>query len=97
MEGSDYSYDKLLTINADAIALLEESNSSYVLTKTDFVFLMNQGYEFLFFSVNTSEQTTKVYRYEEGDELPQEVASSFEEWFDSACDDEIEAYEDLKR
>ena len=61
-----------------AIELLAENNTVNFLTETDFVFLMHQGYIFLYFST-TQLPDPDVWIYTESDEQPRLVSklSSF--------------------
>ena len=70
--------------------MLDAAEAGFRLKDTDFVFAVHQGYEFLFFGAQESDDPA-VWRYAEGDAAPQEVFSQFSEWLNACVSDEIDA------
>jgi hypothetical protein len=90
--GSDCSpkdYPSFLEAAADLIA---QSGLELFLTETSVVFLVHQGYTFLYFE-SAAGYDTAILQYTEGDSAPKETSSSFAELVDS----ELCVWEDLNR
>ena len=87
--GTDFLFPKLLGLRVQADELLRESNSSTRLGPHHFVFAAHQGYQFLYFSIDGTNDP-EVFRYLEGEE-PELVAPSFSSWLLGCVDDEIAA------
>lgn len=90
LAGTDYLFPDLLTLRAQAEHLLRECGVPGLLDKTDFVFAMHQGYQFLLLRCGESADP-RVYRYEDGDDAFELVANSFSEWLIGCVTDEIAA------
>ena len=95
LEGSDAFYPEILTCRDTAEQLLAEEKSTFLLSKSRFVFLQHQGYQFLFFDTTCGEDPP-VFRYLEGDKIPTKVADSFSEWLRSTIIAEIEINNKVK-
>lgn len=93
MRGSDFACGQLLRINREARDLLREGGLS--LSSSAFVFLMHQGYQFLYFDLNGGADP-EVSRFEEGGTI-QRLGVSFSIWFLGAVDDEIRIVRGLGR
>ena len=78
--GSDCHCSVLLNLKESAEELLNEYGQTFVLGKEDFVFLMHQGYQFLYFKADGSSDDPPVYHYLEGWDNPKQIANSFSEW-----------------
>lgn len=65
LQGDDFHIDVVAEINLWVRQLLEESNEKYRLSSGDFVFLMHQGYEFVYFESGVGENPP-VHQYVEG-------------------------------
>ena len=79
MIGSDCTIGHLPSINDAAPELIAESNATEHFPDRFFVFLMHQGYTFLYFPVGESEDPP-VYCYLEGDPEPKRVSTRFSDW-----------------
>ncbi|HMB55426.1 MAG TPA: SMI1/KNR4 family protein [Thermoanaerobaculia bacterium] len=91
MVGSDLHYPGLLKLRAAADELLEDDGTPFRLGPHQVVFLMHQGYQFLFLD-DAGGDDPAVHHYLEGEE-PNRVCNSFSEWLRIAVEDEIEAAE----
>jgi hypothetical protein len=91
LRGSDFLYPRLLTLKDSGRHLLEEDEVDFVLGDEHFVFLMHQGYQFLYFDTTESEDPP-VYLYLEGEGEPSKVADSFSAWLETAVKGEIEEW-----
>lgn len=63
--GSDFGYPTILTLREAAEELLAENNATITLPANAFVFLMHQGYQFLFFHADGVNDDPPVYWYME--------------------------------
>ena len=93
LQGSDFAWSQLARINREARELVRSAGAR--LPPSAFVFLMHQGYQFLFFAVSEG-RDPQVLRFEEGGSI-QPVGMAFSEWFLSAADDEIRAWRNVRR
>jgi hypothetical protein len=93
--GTDFLFPAILELRGQAERLLALSGTRYALKPSDFVFAAHQGYQFLFFTAGT-EADPPVYRYMEGDMLPERVADAFSHWLWQASDDEVRAHRALQ-
>lgn len=73
--GTDMFYRHLFNLREFAEELLEENNVDLTLPKTAFVFLMHQGYQFLYF--DSTLKNPPIYGYNEGNEGPQLLYKKF--------------------
>jgi len=94
--GTDLFLPKLPKLRSWAEALLQRTNSPYRLSPDIFVFLVHQGYQFLFFHLNQGEDP-EVFHFEEGEEQPRMVFRHFTVWLAASVDDEIAAYHEVHR
>lgn len=74
--GTNVFYNRLFELRTDSEELLAENQESFHLSEDAFVFLMHQGYEFMYFSTNAGDDPP-VFQYVEGMGPPSEVCSSF--------------------
>jgi SMI1 / KNR4 family (SUKH-1) len=88
LEGTDFLYSDLKTLQTDAVRLLRECKVLWRPTKADFVFAAHQGYQFLFFDTSKGDDPA-VHLFLEGEEGPREVAPSFSSWFMQCALEEI--------
>lgn len=86
--GEDVFYSDILNLRGYADELLAESQAGFVLPKSAFVFLMHQGYQFLFFDTASGEDPA-VFHYMEKEAQPKEVFTNFSKWLNAILDDEI--------
>lgn len=84
--GSDYSIDKVKSLNGYAKELLEENDFPHSLGENDFVFWLHQGYMFYFFKLDEGEDPA-VYYYSEC-----ENQTDFVKCYDSFTDFIIDPY-----
>jgi hypothetical protein len=92
--GTDFLFADLGGLRLRAQQSPHETKASFRLKDRDFVFAAHQGYEFLFFDAQESDDPA-VWHCEEGDSAPQKVFSHFSEWLDACVSDEVEAYSAL--
>src|SRR5215472_15285228 len=71
LEGSDAFFPTLLELREGAEELLAENKSELVLPQDAFVFLMHQGYQFLYFRTAQPDPDPQVSHYLEGKGLSQ--------------------------
>lgn len=79
-EGTDIFYPEILEIRRGAEDLLDEDNSDFELSTSDFVFALHQGYQFMYFSVVEDVDDPPVYYYMEGAEASHKKWASFSEF-----------------
>lgn len=89
MEGTDFLFRNLTSLRHEALNLLKECNADLELGPRDFVFAAHQGYQFLYFNSEESENPG-VFYYLDGEETSEKIASSFTEWFAQVVEDEVE-------
>jgi len=92
MRGTDFRYADHVDIFSQrkgAEELLIASGSSFHLMPTHFVFMSHQGYQFLFFDCDSTDDPA-VWRYREGDADPEPVASRFSMWLRVCVIDEVD-------
>jgi hypothetical protein len=77
--GSDCTIRHLTSINEFAPELISENNAAEQFPEPIFVFLMHQGYTFLYFLVDDSDDPA-VFCYLEGDPEPKRVSDRFSDW-----------------
>jgi hypothetical protein len=94
LEGSDFLFPAVLNLRSEAERLLITSHGPFRLTRNHFVFVMHQGYEFLFLDTEFDNDPA-VFLFTDGDEQPQQVYQRFSEWLMACVADEISAYRDL--
>ena len=75
--GSDCRYGHLLHLREYAGRLLQENDRPFKLPKEAFVFLMHQGYQFLYFLADGKSPDPAVHHYLEGEEGPEQMSDSF--------------------
>ena len=78
------------------LAELRHCDTEFVLSKHDFVFLVHQGYQFLFFDTIYADDPP-VFLYSDNEHEPKKIFDHFSEWLLAAVDDEIEAFESLMK
>jgi len=88
MVGSDFDMRYLPDLKGSAANLLDECGDPFVLGEKDFVFIMHQGYTFLYTSCNGSDDPP-VYSYLEDNPAPRREFDHFSEWI-ALCRREIE-------
>ncbi|HEX4606813.1 MAG TPA: SMI1/KNR4 family protein [Urbifossiella sp.] len=78
--GSDCTISALPRLRSGAENLLQRCGSEYTLPERAMVFLMHQGYSFVYFVADGASADPPVFAYVEGDTVPVEVAGSFTGW-----------------
>jgi hypothetical protein len=86
--GADFAFPELLEYREIADSLMSELED-LELDEQDFVFLMEQGYQFFFFRVGDSENPP-VFFYDDDDPVFRKVYDSFTEWLDVCIKEEID-------
>lgn len=83
--GSDSHYPRILTLKQSAISLTSETQVEIPMLNESVVFLMHQGYVFLY--VSTSGEDPSVMQFHESFAEPQQVADSFSEFVVNSVSD----------
>lgn len=78
--GSDWAYPDLLKLKLHASELLNENANSFVLPDDAFVFLMHQGYQFMYFRTNDLKADPEVYYYIEMEDIALGIYAPVREW-----------------
>jgi hypothetical protein len=78
--GSDCTIRHLPCLRAGAEDLLRQCGSRYTLPEQALVYLMHQGYYFVYFLADGVSEDPPVFAYLEGDPAPVEKAESFSAW-----------------
>ena len=78
--GSDCTLDYLYDLRGWAEELLEEWHRPFELSKQAVVFLMHQGYVFLYFQAGGGNEDPAVFRFLEGDPGPVQKSERFSDW-----------------
>jgi hypothetical protein len=78
--GFDCSIRVVPKLREWAEELLAECGSPFVLPANAVVFLMNQGYYFVYFLADRGSDDPAVYAYLEGQQAPDQKAESFSAW-----------------
>lgn len=85
-QGTDIFYPEILENRAGAEELLEEDQSDFRLLQSDFVFAIHQGYQFMYFNTENSDDPPVSY-YAEGKGLTQRRWETFSAYLLSATED----------
>jgi len=93
--GTDFLFPDVLTLREQAERLLQECKAKIALGKTDFVFAVHQGYQFLFMKSGESDDPA-VFLYEECEEDFRLAADRFSDWLLACVEDEIAAAKAVK-
>jgi hypothetical protein len=78
--GSDCTIYHLPRLRAGAEDLLRRCGSPFLLPERAIVYLMHQGYYFVYFLADGASEDPSVFSYLEGDPAPVENAESFSAW-----------------
>jgi hypothetical protein len=78
--GSDCTTRHVPRLRQGAEELLREFGSSFTLPENAVVFLMHQGYYFVYFVADAGLEDPPVFAYLEGDAAPLQKAESFSAW-----------------
>ncbi|MGT2526144.1 hypothetical protein ACU4GG_02220 [Streptomyces nojiriensis] len=93
MQGTDVFYPAVIGLGQAARELLEENNVPFVLTDSDRVILMHQGYQFDFLRGAGSDP--EVWSYCEGggpDDVPKPSFARFTDWLQAHVTQQTEAW-----
>lgn len=82
LTGSDYGYSYLVKLRNCAEELLQENGNPFQLAQNDFVFIMHQGYQFLFFPCGEDTDNPPVYYYLEGEPDKELKFDRFTDWIE---------------
>jgi SMI1 / KNR4 family (SUKH-1) len=91
LQGSDFLFPELLLLREQAERLLRGMKGQFTLSNHDFVFLVHQGYEFLFFDALASDDPP-VWFYLEQETRPKRLFDRFSLWLLAAVADEVRAF-----
>jgi len=89
LEGTDAFYRHLPRLRKWAQESLSESNSSFKLTKSFFVFASHQGYEFLLLELRENDQDPPVWICHEGDQQPVRKWPTFSAYLENVFDQTV--------
>jgi hypothetical protein len=78
--GTDWALRYLRRLQSGARTLLTENGEPFELPPKAFVFLMHQGYQFMYFIADGLNDDPAVYYYLEGHSGPERRAEHFSEW-----------------
>lgn len=86
--GADFAFPELLEYREIADSLMSELED-FELDERDFIFLMEQGYQFFFFRAGDSDDPP-VFFYDDDDPGFRKVYGSFTEWLDVCIKEELD-------
>lgn len=95
LTGTDFLCAFLPELRRQAERLLEETNASFRLAETDFVFASHQGYQFLYFTTGQLGDPA-VWCFADGDSEPRCVFDHFSQWLSACVSDEIAAWQAIR-
>lgn len=78
--GSDCTIRHLPGLRVAAEELIKKSGSQFQLPRKPVVFLMHQGYSFVYFVADETSEDPPVFFYQEGDAAPMKKAERFTDW-----------------
>jgi len=96
LQGTDFSFPVILGLRESAEDLIKECDAKITLSKTDFVFVFHQGYQFLYFNSKDSDDPP-IYLFVDEEPISQKVFNKFSEWLIQCVKDETEAFRDLNK
>ncbi|MCB1024491.1 MAG: SMI1/KNR4 family protein [Acidobacteria bacterium] len=76
----DIYFESIVGNQRAAAELLKEDKNGFVLSEMDFVFAMNQGYEFMYFDLKQDTEDPAVYYYIEGSKMPEKKFEKFSDF-----------------
>ena len=94
-KGSEFFYPDLLELRSYANELLEEDGNCFVLPIDAFVFFFHQGYQFMYFIVDSDNQHL-IYNYIQGDKEPTIAYLSLEDFFIKSIEEHYQILESIK-
>jgi hypothetical protein len=86
--GTDWLYPQLLELGEAARDLLYQ-HTKFKLSDSDFVFLMHQGYQFMYFRTGTGDPDPEVRRYLEPWDAPRHTGVSLTQLLEQTLADEL--------
>jgi hypothetical protein len=89
LRGEEHSYPDLLTLKEGAQEILADSEITYRLSPTDFVFWMSQGTQFAFFDTSVGDDPL-VFHYREYTAAPIKRHDHLSEFLDYMLDTQLE-------
>jgi hypothetical protein len=87
LEGTDYSFPKVLGFRCDADLLVSQQQIDFHLAQSDFVYLFHQGYTFQYFGCGSNDDPP-IFLFGEGDRQPTKIFDSFSAWLLTAVEDD---------
>lgn len=91
LEGTDIFYPDTLSIRDGAEELLREDRAPFELSASDFVFCSHQGYQFMYFRLDDSNEDPPVYYYIEGSGFTEKKWDHFSLFLLKAVEDQIKS------
>jgi hypothetical protein len=85
LKGTDIFYEHLPRLRGWAEESLRESNSSFQLSKSFFVFGSHQGYEFMLLELRPNNEDPPVWIYSEGAKIPVQKWPGFSMYLQAVC------------
>ncbi len=89
LRGEEHSYPDLLTLKEGAQEILADSEITYQLSPTDFVFWMSQGTQFAFFDTSVGDDPP-VFHYREYTAAPTRRHDHLSQFLDYMLDAQLE-------
>ncbi len=96
LRGSDAFFPALLELRDSALELLAECGNKITLPHDAFVFLIHQGYQFLYFRTDQNDPDPPVIQYIEGED-PIQGWSHLSSYFQQVVQDHIRLSEEIKK
>jgi hypothetical protein len=94
--GSDYCYPELLSFREATARFLRRHGIESVSPDEIVVFLIHQGYIFLFFYPTSRQADPPVFLLHDSDKAPRKIYDTFSDWLQAALEDDIAAYKELE-
>ena len=86
-QGTDCFYPRLLEVREYALELLEEDDTDFSFPQDAFVFLVHQGYQFMYFWDESGSDEPQVYYFMEGGGKPEKKFSCFSDFLEKSIRD----------
>ncbi len=96
LKGSDAFFPALLELREGAEELLAEAGGKFTLPQDAFVFLMHQGYQFLYFRTNHFDPDPPVTHFIEG-KVPSQAWDHISDYFQQVLIDHLRIIAELKK
>jgi len=95
LRGTDFYFGWLPELRGFAEELMSEWDCDFALSQTDFVFLVHQGNQFMYFDT-TAGDDPPIYYYKQAEYKSQKVNDSFSNWLLCRVDEAIAMEEKIR-